>query len=133
MAKRTNRVAWGLAAILATLVVGAVGRCLFGVHITGPEVDRLIQTELPAGSDRAAVTRFLDSKGWRHGSCETPREDVRNDPTQPEFHATGVIYAGFQNRGVEWFLNLGHIGLTFAFDKRGKLVNHRVDEYIEAL
>jgi hypothetical protein len=125
MAKRTNRMAWGLA--VAVLVCGG-GFFLFGERIDQRAVDHLIRIHLPLGSDKREVLRFLDARGWYHGGVETLAEfDRRSDPKQIEYGAAEVIRAEIDNVGPGC-KGLGFLQIGFAFNKQGKLVRYGVDQ-----
>jgi hypothetical protein len=133
MAKRkTNRVAWGLAAILAAALVGAglVGVWwAFRPPMTVEAADKLIRTYLAPGADKIVVARFLDAHRWHHSGCEVPDAARRNDPNLPEYQASAWMY-GWTDEWTDWkgFLNdySTYLEMTFAFDNHGKLLRYDI-------
>jgi hypothetical protein len=131
MAKRTNRVAWGLAAILtgALIGMGLVGVSWAFRPPTVEAADKLIRTSLPAGTDKIVVARFLDAHRWHHSGCEVPNAQRRNDAGQPEYRASAVMY-GWTDEWFDWqgFVNdySTQLQMTFVFDNHGKLLRYSV-------
>jgi hypothetical protein len=131
MAKRRNRVAWGVAAILAGALIGLAVIAAWWAF-SRPDVegtDRLISTHLPPGTDKTRVARFLNTHHWHHSNCEVPDATRKNDPSEPEYRAPAVMY-GWTDEWVDLrgFLNDydTQLQMTFVFDNHGKLVRHVV-------
>jgi hypothetical protein len=129
MAKRTNRVAWGSAALLAMVLTYAGGLFLFGQRISKREAHQIIRTHLPLGSDEMEVLRFLDARDWQHGGPLPTYAYQRSfDPQQIEFGAAAVIHARIDNVGLGWASALGCLQIDFGFDNRGKLTRYLVEQ-----
>ena len=115
---------------MAAVAMYGLWNWVVGVRFTDKDVARLIDTHIPTGSNKTEVIRFLDARNWQHSDYQVPRADVHRDPNAIEYKADGVIYASTgQNMGAKWFLDLGHIGVVFVFDRRGELAKYKVQQW----
>jgi hypothetical protein len=116
MTKRTNRVAWGLAAVLALVVLGEVGFWVSeGKEERLPpvaEVKRSIASALAHGADVGTGLQFLQENGIKHTEYFAEAGQVNASMTQPP-------------RG--WFQFGGGIYMVFRFNSERKLLDYEVE------
>jgi hypothetical protein len=127
--KWTNRTAWWLSALpVAALLLSLWW--LARPPYTVEEVDDMIRTKLPLGSDKDAVARLVIAHGWYCSPCMAPSAPERKTTLFNEYHAPGLIYAR-TDAWHEWVFNYCYIDIIFLFGKRGKLTGYSVVKAIE--
>lgn len=95
--------------------------CFCACSKTDPVVEQIkteIEKELPSGSTKSEVIRFLDSKGIEYSDpFAKPGDHVLKDR-----FINATIRNVVQNMGVS-----SDILITFTFDKEDRLMKHRVE------
>jgi hypothetical protein len=119
MAKRANRVAWGLVVGLAGLVFwGVFDSCRATRHVaerrnSQAELRRAIAEEIPKGTDLAAVLKFLEARRISHTTYDADRRQVN-------------AWISYAPRG--WFQFGGGLYMVFWFTKEKKLASYKAKE-----
>jgi hypothetical protein len=119
MAKRKNRVAWGLAVVLAVVVFWGVfdafaaAREVTERRNSQAELRRAIVAEIPKGADLAAVLTFLEKEKISHTPYDSDHRQV----------SASIPY---KSRG--WFRFGGGLYMDFWFTQKKKLANYTAKE-----
>ena len=113
---------------------------------TKERLDRLIESEVPMGCDRAQVQSWFDKHGVQHSYSADMTGDLKGNKTMPMLAGLrhrdlmgmerGLIEEGPMPGGPDadvFSLNGGRITIYFFFDKQGRMVGHLVDCFVYCL
>jgi hypothetical protein len=129
--------AWLCLALLMVVLLSSwypIGRFLgFFPLYNMNDLSRLIEAELPRGTDKSKAVSFLDAHRIEHGDYEIKSSDSPQFLWESEWMSCppgGGLMRG-QIRGNVTYLVLGteNFELVFVFDKAKKLVNYRIEKW----
>jgi hypothetical protein len=90
---------------------------------TPEKVERVVNSELPVGSDRTAIEYFLNTRDWSYTFDDAPNSfgHYAKQVNLPPASLGGAIYAEVVDANVGLF-DTGRISVFFFLDPNGRLV-----------
>ena len=128
--------------MLAFVLIGSVGLGVLAIwqSITAWSVGKLersIRAEVPAGCDRPTVEAWFEKHRIAHSWSEDTTKAMSGHETMPQLaglrseELSGEVHGGIEGpESTVWLIFTSRITIYFFFDKKGRKVDHYVDQHI---